>query len=130
MNFINHFGILSVNLCFNCLHILSRIKNKFSTTQTRSIITLIEKQGKNRLLIDNWRLIALLNYDVKILTKVVSRMTQKHLPKLIHNNQSGFVKGIFIGDSIKVIQYLIEYTDIYDIPGLLLFVDFQKAFDT
>ena len=55
---------------------------------------------------------------------------QEYLPLLINLNQAGFFKGRFIGDTIRIIQDLIEYTNIKDLPGLLLFIDFEKAFDT
>jgi len=40
------------------------------------------------------------------------------------------VKGRFIGDAVRNIQDLLEFTNKKDIPGLLLFIDFEKAFDT
>ena len=105
-------------------------KNELSTSQKQSIITLLEKPGKNRLDLGNWRPISLLNFDYKLLTKILSSRMQEYLPRLINSNQAGFVKGRFIGDTIRIIQDLIEYTNIKDLPGLLLFIDFEKAFDT
>ena len=55
---------------------------------------------------------------------------QKYLPKLIHHNQSGFVKGRFIGDAIRSIQDIMSYTNQKKLNGILLFIDFEKAFDT
>ena len=55
---------------------------------------------------------------------------QKSLPKLIHQNQSSFIKGRFIGESIRNIQDIMAYTDKNKLNGLLLFIDFEKAFDT
>ena len=105
-------------------------KNELSTSQKQSIITLLEKTGKNRLDLGNWRPISLLNFDYKLLTKLLSSRMQEYLPRLINSNQAGFVKGRFIGDTIRIIQDLIEYTHIKNLPGLLLFIDFEKAFDT
>ena len=103
--------------------------NELFTSQKQSIITLLEKKGKNRMLLENWRPIALLNFDYKLLTKCLSNRIQSYLPRLIHPNQAGFVKGRFIGDAVRIIQDLIEYTDKKNLPGLLLFIDFEKAFD-
>ena len=80
--------------------------------------------------LENWRPISLLNFDYKLLTKLLSFRIKKYLPQLIHPNQVGFVKGRYIGDAIRIVQDLIEYTDKKNIPGLLLFIDFEKAFDT
>ena len=55
---------------------------------------------------------------------------QKYLPKLIHHNQSGFVKGRFIGDAVRNIQDIMSYTNQKKLNGILLFIDFEKAFDT
>ena len=40
------------------------------------------------------------------------------------------MKGRFIGENIRLIDSLITYTASKNIPGLLLFLDFEKAFDT
>ena len=52
------------------------------------------------------------------------------LPKLISGHQTGFIKGRFIGENIRLIDSIIKYTKAKNIPGLLLFLDFEKAFDT
>ena len=38
--------------------------------------------------------------------------------------------GWFIGENIMLFNSILSYTDIDKIPGLLLFIDFEKAFDT
>ena len=45
-------------------------------------------------------------------------------------DQTGFMKGRFIGENIRLIDYVIRFTKEKNIPGLLLFLDFEKAFDT
>ena len=55
---------------------------------------------------------------------------QKILPKLINNDQTGFLKGRFIGENIRLIDSIIHYANTKQIPGLLLFIDFEKAFDS
>ena len=52
------------------------------------------------------------------------------LPNLIDNDQTGFLKGRFIGENIRLIDSIIKYTAAKNILGLLLFLDFEKAFDT
>ena len=46
------------------------------------MITLIDKQGKDRNLIKNWRPISLLNVDYKILTKVLALRIKPILPEI------------------------------------------------
>ena len=52
------------------------------------------------------------------------------IPKLINNDQTGFLKGRFIGENIRLIDSVINYASNQQIPGLLLFIDFGKAFDS
>ena len=103
---------------------------ELTISQRQALITLIEKTGKDRESLKNWRPISLLNLDYKLLSKSISIRMQQYLPKLIHQNQSGFVKGRFIGDSVRIIQDLMAYMDQKKLNGILLFVDFEKAFDT
>ena len=57
------------------------------------VIVLLEKKGKDRLKIANWRPITLLNIDYKLLTKTLSTRLKKVLPFLINKDQNGFVPG-------------------------------------
>ena len=52
------------------------------------------------------------------------------LPHLIHADQTGFIKGRYIGENIRLINDLMEQTNATKIPGVLLALDFRKAFDT
>ena len=51
------------------------------------------------------------------------------IPSIINPNQTGFIKGRFIGENIRFILDLIDYCDTNDIPGFLMLLDFEKAFD-
>ena len=105
-------------------------KGSFSVSQKRGTITLIPKGDENLTELKNWRPISLLNIDYKILSKVLARRMEKVLPKLVHSDQTGFVNGRFIGQNIRLLNDIMDYTDIEKLPGIFLFVDFEKAFDT
>ena len=47
-------------------------EGELSPSQRQAVITLIEKKGKDKRLIKNWRQISLLNIDTKILSKVLA----------------------------------------------------------
>ena len=103
---------------------------ELSTEQKRGIITLIPKKGKNRLQLKNWRPITLLNTDYKLLTKALAVRLKSILPNIINEDQTGYVKGRFIGTNIRLVEDIIHFTESYNKPGILLNIDFEKAFDT
>ena len=91
---------------------------------------LIPKKDANLKDLSNWRPITLLNVDYKIASKAIATKIEKVLPLLINSNQTGFVKGRYRGENIRLINDILEQTKAQDIPGILLLLDFRKAFDT
>ena len=49
---------------------------------------------------------------------------------VIHSDQTGFIKGRYIGEKIRLIEDVMEYTKVHNIPGILISLDFKKAFDS
>ena len=78
------------------------LKGLLSITHRRGLITLIPKMNKPTNLVKNWRPITLLNCDYKIATKCIASRIKKVLPKLINNDQTGFMKNRFIGENIRL----------------------------
>ena len=94
------------------------------------IITLIEKKGKDKRLIKNWRPISLINVDAKIISKALAKRVEKVVPYLIHANQNAFVKCRSIFDALRTIDDVVDYTKRNCLPGILIAIDFEKAFYT
>jgi len=103
---------------------------ELSITQKQGVITLIPKKDKNPKYIKNWRPITLLNTDYKILTKYITEFLKTHLVDIIHSNQKGFLKGRFIGENIANAMSMIDYAELNNIDLTLVFLDYQKAFDS
>ena len=101
-----------------------------SNSQRQGVITLIEKTGKDRTYLENWRPISLTNVDAKIASKAIATRIVKILPEIIHSNQTGYVSGRYIGEAARSILDVMEYTKTVNIPGILLFIDFEKALDS
>ena len=80
--------------------------------------------------LENCRPISLIDVDSKIATKVIANRIKNVLPSVIHANQSGFMKGRFIGETTRSILDIIAHTGSLQLPGVLLFIDFEKAFDS
>ena len=111
--------------CFNTAF----IKGELSTSQRQAVITVLDK-GKDRSLIENWRPISLLNVDYKIISKTIANRLKVVLPKLIHHNQVGFITGRNIAENLRAISDIFDYTKDFNVPGILISVDFHKAFDS
>ena len=68
--------------------------------------------------------------DAKIASRVIAARIIKVLPEIIHANQSGYVKGRFIAEAARSILDVMDFTKRENIPGILLFSYFEKAFDS
>ena len=64
------------------------------------------------------------------MTKAIASRIKNVLPDIIHPNQTGYVKDCFIGETIRSIYDVMDVTAKENIPGFMLFMDFQKAFDS
>ena len=116
--------LLTASINFN----LSR--GILSLEQRRGILTLIPKKDKDRLYLKNWRPLTLLNTDYKIIAKSLSNRLTKILPFIIEDDQTGYVSGRFIGCNIRLIEDILSHTTKLNIAGILLTIDFEKAFDS
>ena len=103
---------------------------ELSIEQKRGIITLIPKKDKDRLFLKNWRPISLLNVDYKLIAKSLSNRLTEILQYIIDEDQTGYIKGRFIGCNIRIIEDLIIFTEKNNIPGIIMTIDFEKAFDS
>lgn len=120
-----HIGQMVVD-SFNC----GFQKGCLALKQTRGVISLLLKPDRSSLNLSNYRPITLLNTDYKIAAKSISNRLKTVLNKIISPNQTGFRKGKFIGENIRFVLDLIEYSKVHKIPGFLFLLDFEKAFDT
>ena len=100
-----------------------------SCSQKRAVITLIEKKEKDHTFLENWRPISLVNVDAKIMSKVIASRIKNVLPSITHYNQTGYVRDRYIGETRSIFDTM-EFTDSENVPGLMIFIDFQKAFDS
>ena len=56
------------------------------------MITLIEKKGKDKRFLKNWRPISLINVDAKIASKCLAFRIRNVLSSLIQSDQTAYVK--------------------------------------
>ena len=103
---------------------------KLSITQRQGIITCLPKGDKPKQFLKNWRPITLLNVIYKLASGSIAERIKQVLDKLISKEQTGFMSGRYIGENTRLIYDILHITDKLDIPGLLLIIDFEKAFDS
>ena len=103
---------------------------ELSITQKEGIIVCIPKENKPKQFLKNWRPITLLNTVYKLGSGVIANRIKTGLDKIISKDQTGFMAGRYIGENTRLIYDLLDYTEERNIPGLLLFIDFEKAFDS
>ena len=93
------------------------------------LITVLHKAG-DRSDPANYRPITLLNSDYRLLAKVLVHRLSPHLPKVIGPEQTAFIKGRSIGDSIHLLQLLPHLLAREGRWAMAVFCDFRKAYDT
>ena len=108
-------------------------RGTMTPSQRIGILTLIPKPKTPAELcfIGNWRPITLLNVDYKIFTHVIKNRLNITLPYIINKVQAGFQGGKSSCDNLILMSLVLEnFNNNPDKEGLLLQVDFEKAFDS
>ena len=121
-NDLGHFLVNSINYAFSI--------GNLSTTQKEGVITCIPKGNKSKMYLKNWRPISLLNVVYKIASGCIAKRIRTILYKIISSDQTGFMSGRSTADNIRLIYDILQYSNIIRKPGILLLIDFEKAFDS
>jgi len=119
---LGHFLVRSLNYAYKC--------GELSITQKQGVITCLPKGNKPRELLKNWRPISLLNVDYKILSGVMARRMKEVLGAIVDETQKGFLRNRFISENTRLVYDIIDHLNKTDISGVLLLIDFEKAFDS
>ena len=104
--------------------------NLLPTSQRLGIITLLPKGDKPRDQLKNLRPVTIQNSGYKLISGTIASRINDVLPKLINEQQCGFVKGRFIGECIRTTMDVFRWANENKKTGLLLLIDFEKAFDS
>ena len=94
---------------------------EMSNSQKQAVTSLIEKKGKDRTLLENWRPISLFNEAAKLMSKAVANRIKR---------STTMYQDRYIGETVRSIFDIMEFTVNENVPGMLIFIDFQKTFDS
>ena len=97
-------------------------------TMSQAVISVLLKKGKDPKLCDSYRPVSLVCCDNKILAKVLARRLETVLHKIIHPDQTGFIKGRQSFGNLRRL-YNIIYSNSAPTPEVVVSLDAHKAFD-
>ncbi len=105
-------------------------KGHFLKQTNTALISLLLKKHKDPTLCTSYWPESLINADMKIYAKVLACRLNKYLRKLVHCDQTGFIKGRFSSDNIRRLLHILHFspdsTDLLTSYGILS-VDAEKA---
>merc|ERR1711954_601052 len=94
------------------------------------LVTLIPKQDKDPKHITNLRPITLLPTFYKIASGVLTSRLKPLLDRIISPWQKAYIPNRFIGDVTRNTFDIFQHPKTHNLPGLMLQIDFFKAFDS
>ena len=119
---LKYYILSAINTCYD--------KGILSLTLRQCIISCIPKGDKSRELLKNWRPISLLSVVYKLASASIANRIKTVLDTIIEKSQTGYISGRYIGESTRLIYDVMHYTEDMNIDGLLMLIDFEKAFDS
>ena len=106
------------------------MRDQLSNSQRQAVIVFIEKKDKDKCFLKSWRPIPLINVDAKISSKAIALRIKKVVGNLVHCDQTTYVCKRNIGESVRLINDILEYTNENDMEAILFSAGFENAFDS
>jgi hypothetical protein len=105
------------------------IEEVFPDEWKTGVVVKLPKKGDLKLC-SSWRGITLLSIVSKTFNKIILNRIVKLLDKELRKEQSGFRSGKACRDMIVSLRIIVEQSMEYQSPLYLLFVDYERAFDS
>ena len=93
------------------------------------IILLYKGKGADRASPASYRPMTLLNTDYKLAARTVASRLGPVLNQVVDPTQTGFLPKRWVGDNVLAHLEEISYLEDTQQPGVIVFLDFEKAFD-
>ena len=61
---------------------------------------------------------------------IIANRIKLTLESIINPDQTGFISNRFLGENLKLLLDTLNYSETNSVKGLLIIVDYAKAFDT
>ena len=103
-------------------------RGEMPTSCRRAVLSLLPKKGDLALLA-NWRPVALLCTDYKILSRVLSNRLKQCLHMIVQVDQTYCIKGRTIMDNLFLIRDTIDLCELYNVDVGIVALDQCQAFD-
>jgi hypothetical protein len=104
-------------------------RHELPSSTKQGIVKLLYKKGDPRD-VRNYRPLTMLNTDYKILTSTLNRRIAKVIHHIVSSPQLGFVPGRIITEASHLAKLIQAYLDEKDEGGVLIALDWEKAFDS
>ncbi len=70
-----------------------------------------------------------MNSDYKVLSKLIALRLENVIPKIIHSDQTGFIKNRQGADNVRRLFHVIDAAQKREHPMMIVSMDAEKAFD-
>lgn len=105
-------------------------KGEIPCSWREAIISVIPKERRDELECSNYKPISVLNQDYRLFTAIFARCLEIILPKIIHLDQTGFIKQRHTQDNIRRSLHVMQHVIVKQVEAVVEGIDAEKAFDS